>query len=88
LRLQRDTFLYPHYITFHRSKARNYNDSRLKALYKEYCDILNKVSARKLYFNKGIETSNNKTRATWKVIENATGNDRASTNITHLNISG
>jgi hypothetical protein len=29
-------------------------------------------------------TSNNKARATWKVIRNATGNDHVSTNITCL----
>jgi hypothetical protein len=69
-------------------KTRNVNEPRLKEHYKEYCNILNKVimAAKKLCFNKIIETSNNKAGATWKVIRNATGNDSVSTNITCLNI--
>jgi hypothetical protein len=41
-----------------------------------------------LYFNKIIATSNNKTRATWKVIRNAIGNDHVPTNTTCLKITG
>jgi hypothetical protein len=71
-------------------KTRNDNDPRLKAHYKDYCNILNRVilTAKKLYFNKIIETSNNKARATWKVIRNATGNDSVTTNTSCLNIPG
>jgi hypothetical protein len=70
--------------------TRNDNDPRLKAHYKEYCNILNTVifPAKRLYFNKIIETSNNRATATWKVIKNVTGNDSVSTNITSLNIPG
>jgi hypothetical protein len=71
-------------------KTRNNNDPRLRAHSKEYCNILNKVilAAKRLYFNKIIETSKNRARATWKVIENVTRNDSVSTNITSLNIPG
>jgi hypothetical protein len=41
-----------------------------------------------LYFNKIIEPSNNKARATWKVTRNTARNDRVSTNVTCLNITG
>jgi hypothetical protein len=46
------------------------------------------LAAKRLYFNKIIETSNNRARATWKVIKNVPGNDSVSTNITSLNIPG
>jgi hypothetical protein len=70
-------------------KTRNNNEPSLKAHYKEYCNILNRVilTAKKLYFNKIIATSNNKARTTWKVIRNATGNDHVPTNTTCLKIT-
>jgi hypothetical protein len=71
-------------------KTRNNNNNlRLKEQYKEYCNILSRVilTAKKLYFNKIIATSNNKAKATWEVIRNATGNAHACTDVTCLNIT-
>jgi hypothetical protein len=58
--------------------------------YKEYCNILSRVisTAKKLYLNKIIATSNNKAKATWEVIRNATGNGHACTDVTYLKITG
>jgi hypothetical protein len=71
-------------------KTRNNNDPTLKEHYKVYCKILSKVisAANKLYLNKIIETSNNKTKATWEVIRNTTRNSHVSTNVTCLNTNG
>jgi hypothetical protein len=50
-------------------KTRNNNDTRLKEHYKIYCKILSRVisTAKKLYLNKIIETSNNKTKQLGKL---------------------
>jgi hypothetical protein len=54
---------------------KNYNNPKLKLYYKHYCAILRKVirMAKKIYFSHLIETSKNKTRTTWNIINNVIG---------------
>jgi ribosomal protein L33 len=51
---------------------KNYNDPKLKLYYKHYCTILRKVirMTKKIYFSHLIETSKNKTKTTWNIINN------------------
>jgi hypothetical protein len=71
-------------------KTKDSNDPRVKERYKIYCKILSRVisAAKKLYLSKIINSSNNKTKTTWKVIKNMTGNIQISTNVTCLNLNG
>jgi hypothetical protein len=71
-------------------KIKSSNDPRLKERYEIYCKVLSRVivTAKKLDLNKLITNSSNKTRTTWKIIKNMTGNNQIPTNVIYLNING
>jgi hypothetical protein len=69
---------------------RNNNDLHLKAYYKNSCKILSRVitTAKKLHYNGLISNSNNKVKATWKVIRSISGRNNNKADIQFLKIDG
>jgi Notch-like protein len=70
--------------------SRNSNDIKLKNYYKSYCKLVSKniTEAKRLYYNRGITSSNNKITTTWKIINSETGRTCANEGITGMNIHG
>jgi hypothetical protein len=56
------------------------NNLQVKEYCKKYCAILKKViiDAKKLFYNKYIELSSNRVKATWKIIKDITGKTKSS----------
>ena len=64
------------------------NDQHLKLYYKRYCKVLSNIImlAKKLYYNKIILNSKNKTATTWKIIYYEKGKTTLCKNIVNLRI--
>jgi hypothetical protein len=68
--------------------TKNSNNPTLNRHYKVYCNILTKVinEAKKMYYNKRIINSTNKTKSTWKIINELLGKQHSSNDIQKLTI--
>ena len=57
----------------------------IKLHYKKYCSILKRVviEVKKVYFKQLIETSENKTKTTWNIINKVTRKAEKSNHHTH-----
>jgi len=65
------------------------NDPLLKNYYKLYCKILSNIKeAKKYYFGKRIENSNNKMKTTWDITRSLTGIKTKNEYVHQLNING
>ena len=66
----------------------NSNDEKLERHYQAYCKVLLKVikEAKKLYYDTRNKKSNNKCKATWKIIKKLTNNHYSPTDLQELMI--
>ena len=72
------------YLTY-----RNNNDPNFTEYYKKYCRTLSKVilEAKKLYYNKLLGKSNNKTKTTWQIVKTITNHNETDRNLSMLNFN-
>jgi hypothetical protein len=72
------------YLTY-----RDSNDPNFKEYYKKYCRTLTKVltTAKKLYYNKLLWKSNNKTKTVWNIVKSITNNTDSTNNASSMNIN-
>jgi hypothetical protein len=68
--------------------TKNSNNPSLNWHYKMYCNILTKVinEEKKMYYNKRITNSTNKTKTTWKIINELLGKHNSSQDIHKLTL--
>ena len=73
------------YLTYRKS-----NDPFFKECYKKYGWILSGVImlAKKLYYNRRVLNSNNKSKTTWNIVKTITNNKNINNNISTMNIKG
>jgi hypothetical protein len=66
------------YLTYRES-----TDPKFKEYYKKYCWTLTKVitTAKKLYYNKLLRKSNDKTKTVWNIVKSITNNTGSTTNV-------
>jgi len=69
---------------------RHSEDHNKKTYYKRYCKVLTEVikRAKRNYYNNLIINSNDKTRTTWKIINDNINKDRQQQDISYINIKG
>ena len=65
--------------------SKNSDNVMIKLYYKSYCSTLNSVSreAKKVYFKHLIETSENKTKTIWNIINKVTRKAEKSNHLPH-----
>jgi hypothetical protein len=70
--------------------CKNCNNSILKNYYKLHCKVLSNIiqEARKYYFSKQIEKSNNEMKTTWDITRLLTGIKTKNEDVHQLNING